>query len=74
MDSYFANNCKCPKAIGSNEFIWLFDQIIKLVRTHKPNVVMFAYDFSMTQSHNHPYDLKTDALGYFLQMLSLVSS
>jgi len=35
---------------------------------------MFAYDFSMTRAHNNPYDLKTDVLGYFLQMLSLVSN
>jgi len=35
---------------------------------------MFTYDFSMTRAHNHPYDLKTDVLGYFLQMLSLVSN
>lgn len=63
------------KEISSNEFTFLFDSVIAAVRAHRPAVIVFTYDFSLTRAHsNHMYDLKPDVLGYFLHMLSLVSN
>lgn len=70
MEDILNKNLKCPKTIGSNEFIWLFDLVLKHVRHHKPGTIIFTYDFSLTRAHNHHYDLKPDIIGYFTYMLS----
>ena len=59
-----------PKIFSSNEFAWIFKQIFKIVRDHRPQTILLAYDFTLTKSHNHMYDLKPDVLGYLLYMLS----
>ncbi|KAL4467008.1 hypothetical protein ABPG74_010605 [Tetrahymena malaccensis] len=65
---------KCPKIIGQSEFLFLFEQVLRLVRHHKPSYIIFSYDFSLTKSHNHYYNLKPDVLGYFCYMLSQISN
>ncbi|EAR97011.2 hypothetical protein TTHERM_00196020 (macronuclear) [Tetrahymena thermophila SB210] len=73
-DLFIKNEQKCPKIIGQSEFLYLFEQVLRLVRHHKPNYIIFSYDFSLTKSHNHYYNLKPDVLGYFSYMLSQISN
>ncbi|KAL4510191.1 hypothetical protein ABPG72_010384 [Tetrahymena utriculariae] len=71
---FVQNQQKCPKIIGQSEFLFLFESVLRLVRYHKPSYIILSYDFSLTKSHNHYYNLKPDVLGYFCYMLSQISN
>lgn len=68
------DNEKKAKIFGSNEFMWMFNLILKQIRHHRPSLILFSYDFTLGHTHNHIYDLKPNVLGYFMSMLSSISN